>query len=134
MNVLLVITFYGVNAVYPKNVVWSSIKSKMPTTYEKPQKTAVSCASLLLLAGNAVDSGRQTATSHVPKINAGIGKMPCKAFMIKRRGRHAGECLARASYLPVGMSFSVWSSFSKSCFSLFLIFFQGFVLLFFSFV
>jgi hypothetical protein len=38
------------------------------------------------LAGNDVDSGRQSATSHVPKTKAGIEKMPCKLFMTNRRG------------------------------------------------
>ena len=62
------------------------MKSKTPTTYEGIQKIVVSCASLLVLAGKVVDSGRQSATSQIPKTNAGTEKTPCKMFMIKRRG------------------------------------------------
>ena len=62
------------------------MKSKMPTTYDGIQNSSVSCDNRLLLAGNVVDSGRQMATIHVPKISAGIENMPCKAFITKRRG------------------------------------------------
>ena len=46
----------------------------------------VSFASLLLLAGNVADSGRQIAASHVPKISAGTEKMPWRAFITRRMG------------------------------------------------
>ena len=54
--------------------------------YEGIQKIVVNCASLLVLAGNVVDSGRQSATSQIPKTNAGIENTPCNIFMISRRG------------------------------------------------
>ena len=62
------------------------MKSNMPTTYDGIQQIIVNCASLLLFAGNVVDAGRQIATSQVPKIKAGIEKIPCKAFITSRKG------------------------------------------------
>ena len=63
----------------------------MPTTYDGIQKTVVNCAILLLLAANDVDPGRQSATSHTPKTNAGIEKMACKLFITKREGELENE-------------------------------------------
>jgi hypothetical protein len=54
--------------------------------YEIIQKINVNWANRLVLAGNVVDSGRQSATSQVPKTNAGIEKTPCRMFMINRKG------------------------------------------------
>ena len=62
------------------------MKSKTPTMYEGIQKIVVNCANLLVLAGNVVDSGRQSATSQIPKTNAGTENTPCSIFMIRRRG------------------------------------------------
>lgn len=60
-------------------------KSNTPTMYDGAQKIVVSCAILLLLAGNVVDPGRQSKTSQSPKINAGIEKTACNMFIIQRK-------------------------------------------------
>ena len=62
------------------------MKSITPTKYERIQKITVSCASLLVLAGKVIDSGRQSATNQIPKTNARMEITPCKIFIIKRRG------------------------------------------------
>jgi hypothetical protein len=38
------------------------------------------------LEANDADPGHQSATSHIPKTNAGIEKITCKLFIIKREG------------------------------------------------
>jgi hypothetical protein len=53
-------------------------KPKAPAKYERTHKIAVICAILLLLVGNDVELGRQSATSHTPQIIAGIERMACE--------------------------------------------------------
>jgi len=48
--------------------------------------TVVICAILLLLAAIDIDPGRQSATSHTPKINAEIEKIACATTAIKCKG------------------------------------------------
>jgi len=46
----------------------------------------VICAIFLLLAANDNDLGRQSATSHTPKIIAEIEKIACAPTAIRRKG------------------------------------------------
>ena len=54
--------------------------------YDRTHEAAVICAILLLLAANVIDPGRQSATSHVPKTNAGIEKKACNVNAAKFKG------------------------------------------------
>ena len=58
----------------------------MPAAYDRTHEAVVICAILLLLVANDVDPGRQSATSHAPKANAGIEKMACKLNAARFRG------------------------------------------------
>jgi hypothetical protein len=65
----------------------------MPATYDRVHKIVAICAIVLLLVGNDVDRGRQSATSHTPKIIAGIERTACEMNCAKFKGELKYICM-----------------------------------------